>query len=58
MWKLDNGKSGLYHLPLHGIQMALNYVTNLTDGIILLHNAHPHVAYRVQDKVNAQTSSI
>lgn len=58
MWTLDSGNSGLYHFPLHGIQLALNYVTNLTDGIILLHNnAHPHVAQRVQDQVNIKLTA-
>jgi len=45
--------------PFHSIQLALSYVTNLTEGIILLHNnAHSHVAHRLQDQVNAQALSI
>jgi hypothetical protein len=39
---------------VHGIQLVLCAVVQLTEGIILLHNsAHPHMAYRVQDQLNA-----
>jgi hypothetical protein len=44
----------LEHLPLHGIQLVLNSMGQVTEGIVQLHNsAHMHMAYRVQVQLNA-----
>ena len=44
----------LEHFPLHGIQLVLNSMGQVTEGIVQLHNsAHMHMAYRVQVQLNA-----
>jgi hypothetical protein len=41
------------HFP-YAWYSVMNAVAQLAKGIILLHNStHPHVAYRVQDQLNA-----